>query len=106
MDQKGAALIEEGRELLTDDFGCTDCHRFHDEGSLGNAPDLTAYGSREWTIAIINNAAQRRFYRDTNDRMPAYAEFPDNPAKNTLSPKDIALLADWLRGEWLEGEAR
>ena len=35
--------------------------------------------------------------------MPAYAA-SDDPAQNTLSPDQIKLLADWLRGEWYEGK--
>ena len=49
IDARDAAIIEEGRRLLVDDFSCTDCHKFRDKGNLGNAPDLTGYGSAEWT---------------------------------------------------------
>ena len=97
-DQDDAEMIEEGRVLI-DDYGCTGCHKFHDKGSLGG-PDLTGYGSRDWTVAIIANAAEKRFYGDRNDRMPLYAEFPDDRAKNILGDRDIGLLADWLRDEW------
>ena len=55
-----------------------------------------------WLVGIISNPAHQRFYGSENDRMPAYAEFPDEPAKNTLSAHDIGLLVDWLRGEWYE----
>ena len=37
------------------------------------APDLTGYASREWLTAFISNPADERFYRDKNDRMPAFA---------------------------------
>ncbi len=101
-DKKDAKAIEEGIEML-DLYGCFDCHKFGDEGaSLGDAPDLTGYGSREWTAAIIANPAHKRFYGDENDRMPAYAEFPDEPEKNLLSTREIELIADWLRGDWYE----
>ncbi len=99
-DAKDAAQIKAGRALLVDDYGCTDCHKFHDKGKLGGAPDLTGYGSRQWLIGIISNPAHKRFYGERNERMPAYAEFPDEPTKNLLSPKAIEILTDWLRGEW------
>jgi ubiquinol-cytochrome c reductase cytochrome b subunit len=101
LEQEEASRISQGRAMI-EEFGCIDCHKFHDQGAASPGPDLTGYGSREWTVAIIANAADKRFYRDHNDRMPAYAEFPDDPAKNILSTRDIGLLADWLRGEWYE----
>lgn len=95
--------LERGHELLTEELGCTDCHRFGDEGDLGSAPDLTAYGSRDWLIGMISNPNGERYYPDDlNDRMPAYAEHPDEPESNLLSAGEVALLADWLRGEWFE----
>ncbi len=97
LDAKSAKQIQQGRQLLVDDYGCVDCHKFHDKGSLGDAPDLTGYGSREWTIAIISNPAHKQFYDRQNDRMPAYAEEPDDSAQNTLSARDIGLITDWLR---------
>ncbi len=101
-DAKDAEQIAEGRNPLIKDYGCPDCHKFQDEGALGDAPDLTGYGSRRWLMDIIANPAQKRFYGTTNDRMPAYAESSDEPTKNLLSDRDIALLTDWLRGEWYE----
>ncbi|HEY2894741.1 MAG TPA: hypothetical protein VGJ16_11025, partial [Pirellulales bacterium] len=71
------------------------------EGDVGMAPDLTGYASREWLTAFISNPADERFYRDTNDRMPAFAPHPNDPA-NRLSPEDLATLVSWLRGEWYE----
>jgi ubiquinol-cytochrome c reductase cytochrome b subunit len=102
LDTNNAAVIEEGKALLVDDFGCVDCHKFHQKGSLGGAPDLTGYGSRQWTMAIISNPARKQFYGRSDDRMPAYAEFPADAAKNVLSSRDIGLLTDWLRGQWQE----
>jgi ubiquinol-cytochrome c reductase cytochrome b subunit len=96
--QKPPADVKE----LIGDFTCTDCHRFHDKGTLGAAPDLTGYASREWLIGIISDPAQKRFYGAKNDRMPAYAKTPETPDKNILSPRQIELLADWLRGQWYE----
>jgi ubiquinol-cytochrome c reductase cytochrome b subunit len=96
MDQRDAALIETGTAaLIGDKMGCMDCHKFHDNGEE-SAPDLTAYGSREWLIAFISNPAHERFYGERNDRMPAYGE------EKSLTPQQIGLVADWLRGEWYE----
>ena len=103
-DKKDTEQVEYGMEMMTDVFGCTDCHKLGKKGQLGTAPDLTGYASREWTAGIIANPAAARFYRDTNDRMPAYAENEDDPSKNLLSKKQIELLTDWLRGEWYEPE--
>ncbi len=104
LDLREIDKIELGQEMITDVYGCTDCHKFGEKGQLGMAPDLTGYASREWTIGIIANPEAARFYPDTNDRMPAYAENEDDPSKNLLSAKQIELLTDWLRGEWYEPE--
>ena len=101
LDLKDAKAIEEGRKLVTDPFGCTDCHKFREKGTQGDAPNLTGYGSPEWTAAVIRNPASVRFYGKLNDRMPAYAPSAD-PAQNTLSPRQIELLTNWLRGQWYE----
>jgi ubiquinol-cytochrome c reductase cytochrome b subunit len=99
MDKKDAAMIQEGIEQI-ELLGCIDCHKFRDLGELGTAPDLTGYASREWLLGMISNPAHERFYGDNNDRMPAFAANPDDPKSNTLSPKNLELLVDWLRGEW------
>ena len=102
-DARDAKQIKEGRPLLgaAGPFGCTDCHKFRKEGTLGDAPLLTGYGSRDWLIGIISNPAQSRYYGKKNDRMPAYAPSAEATG-NVLSQRDIGLLADWLRGEWYE----
>ena len=99
LDAADAKTSSEGRKLIVGDFGCTNCHKFHNSGSSGSAPELTDYGSAEWIAGILSNPANRRFYGKLNDRMPAYAATND-PNQNTLSPEQISLLADWLRGEW------
>ncbi len=99
LDAKDAKMIEEGRKQIVE-FGCTDCHKFHEKAGAG-APDLTGYGSPEWIAGIIRNPADKRFYGSTNDRMPAYAGSAD-PAQNTLNPHQIEMLTNWLRGEWYE----
>ncbi len=103
LDVQDAKIIAEGRKLMVDDFGCTNCHKFHKNGSSGSAPELTGYGSPDWIAGILHNPASRRFYGKLNDRMPAYAA-SDDPTQNALSPEQIKLLADWLRGEWYEEE--
>ena len=98
LDQRDEVMIEAGAKALTGSkLGCMDCHKFHDDGeAFGTAPDLTAYGSREWLIDFIANPEHERFYGTHNDRMPAFGE------KKQLTPQEIGLVADWLRGEWYE----
>ena len=101
-DRKDTEQIAEGRELLGGEDGyCIDCHQFGDNRKLGTAPALTGYGSREWMIGVIRNAADPRFYGKKNDRMPIYAE-TDQEANNLLTDREIELLVDWLRGDWYE----
>jgi ubiquinol-cytochrome c reductase cytochrome b subunit len=100
IDKRDEGLIEEGtKALIGTRMGCMECHKFHDDGEE-NAPDLTGYGSREWLVAFISNPAHERFYGERNDRMPAYLE------EKSLSPQEISLVADWLRGEWYQPERR
>jgi ubiquinol-cytochrome c reductase cytochrome b subunit len=94
LDEADAAVIKLGTEALTGDrLGCMECHTFHDSGE-DNAPDLTGYGSREWLIAFITNPEHERFYGEDNDRMPAFG------VEKSLTPQEIGLVADWIRGEW------
>ena len=98
-----ATAIAAGRKILVGELGCTDCHRFHGEGDLGSAPDLTGYGSRQWLSEMIANPQGERFYGDgRNDRMPAFANDPKHPKQNLLSPEELDLLVNWLRGQWFE----
>ena len=83
-----------------EDFTCDNCHRFHDKGKLGNGPDLTGYGSREWLVGIISDPTQPRFYGTKNDRMPSFVKSPGEPEKNILTARQVEILADWLRGKW------
>jgi ubiquinol-cytochrome c reductase cytochrome b subunit len=100
IDKRDQALIEVGTgALVGDQMGCMDCHKFHDNGEE-SAPDLTAYGSREWLIAFISNPEHERFYGDRNDRMPAFGE------EKSLTPQEIGLVTDWLRGEWYRPAAK
>jgi ubiquinol-cytochrome c reductase cytochrome b subunit len=88
--------IDEEVLLLFEDFTCTDCHSVYGKGG-GTGPDLTGYGSRQWTIDILSDPTHKRFYRDRNDGMPSYFAFPDRPEKNLLTQEELELLADWLR---------
>lgn len=91
-DAKDAAVIAEGRALIGEaGLACTDCHKWREETS--GRPDLDGWGSRQWTIDFIQNPAHDRFYGKRNDRMPAYGE------KGELTPEQIAMVVDWLRGE-------
>ena len=98
-DEHDAAEIAKGRTVLSSE--CTDCHMFHGKGT-SKGPELSNYGSREWLVSIISNPAHKRFYGKANDRMPAYADPAVDPANHTLSARDLGLLVDWLRGEWVE----
>ncbi len=94
IDKRDAAMITEGRTLLRDTIKCTDCHQFHAKDEEASAPDLTGYGSKAWLVKFLNNPGHADFYGDRNDRMPAFGE------KHILTPEQIGLLADWLRGDW------
>ncbi|MSU71117.1 MAG: c-type cytochrome [Opitutus sp.] len=96
-DAREAAVIIEGKKLLAGDvMNCTECHKFHDAGEDATGPDLTGFGSREWLTALISDPGHERFFGERNDRMPAFG------AKKMLSPQEIGLVADWIRGEWYE----
>lgn len=100
MDQRDAAKILEGRELLRHELNCTDCHQFRKNDPDATAPDLTGWGSREWLIGIIGDPAHPRFYGERNDRMPRFKE------SGIMDSDSIGQLADWLRGEWYEETTR
>jgi ubiquinol-cytochrome c reductase cytochrome b subunit len=92
-DARDAALIEQGRKEFGDSgLNCADCHEFRGEGG-GKGCVLTGWGSREWTAGIIHNPANKIYYGRRNDRMQAFGE------KGELNPKQIDMLAQWLRGE-------
>lgn len=98
-DRREAAIISEGRILITSEaMRCTECHKFRDQDDDPTAPDLSGYGSREWLINIISNPAHERFYGNRNDRMPAFG------GNKVLDDHSVALIVDWLRGEWFEPE--
>ncbi|HZN69448.1 MAG TPA: cytochrome b N-terminal domain-containing protein [Tepidisphaeraceae bacterium] len=100
-DLRDAETIKAGRTAMTESaFECTDCHDFHGEKtsrsitSSSRGPDLTGYGSRQWTIDFIKNPEHPRFYPgDKNDRMPLYG------VQNILDDRSIELIVDWMRGD-------
>lgn len=95
-EQRDAAAIAQGRELIADTMRCTDCHVFHKPNEDASGPDLTGYGSRNWLIKFINNPAHPDLYGKRNDRMPAFGN------DQILNEQQIGLIADWLRGSWYE----
>jgi ubiquinol-cytochrome c reductase cytochrome b subunit len=90
-------VIAAGKTALVDDFACTDCHKFYEDGDLGYATDLTGYGSREWLIEFIANPEAERFYPESNDKMPAFAPHEDE-GENKLTKEQLGILADFIRG--------
>jgi len=95
-DRRDEALIVRGREALVGPrMNCADCHVFRGAGEAVG-PELTGYGSREWLVAFIGNPAHPRFYGDRNDRMPLFGE------EKVITPGELGLIVDWLRGEWFE----
>jgi ubiquinol-cytochrome c reductase cytochrome b subunit len=55
------------------------------------APELMAYGSREWLKDFIRNPADKRFYGSHN-AMPAFGD--------QLSEKELTMLVEWLLHQW------
>lgn len=97
--------VERGRMAFETTFStasCVDCHKFHDKGDEGSAPNLTGWASQDWLERFISDPAHASFYgAEGNDRMPAFGK--TTGVKGTLLTKaEIALLARWLRGEKLE----
>lgn len=94
VDERDAADIKEGANLLKTTMRCAECHTFHGKDENATAVDLTGYASREWLIRIIANPGHPEMYGKHNDRMPAFGE------KQILTATEMGFLADWLRGEW------
>ena len=86
------SLFYNDDEDFEDGLACIDCHDIDSEEE-GYAPDLTGYGSDEWTVAFIKNPEDKRFYGDENDRMPCYGR----DAK--LTDEEIQILSDWIRSK-------
>lgn len=103
LEADAADQIAAGAELIRTK-GCTDCHQYQDAGDVGSAPTLTGYGSLDWIRGMIANPSHESYYRDTNDRMPAFAPDAENPQTNQLSALQLDLLANWLRHDWYESD--
>lgn len=90
---------------ILDSFGClATCHRFYDYDSVDkktDGPDLSGYMSREWMIEMIADPTTNRFFKDRNDRMPAYHKSAED---STMTRAEIEHLVDWLRGKWYRAE--
>ncbi|MDX1494098.1 MAG: c-type cytochrome, partial [Longimicrobiales bacterium] len=99
-DAADAQIIAEGRQIMqSEPVNCVRCHTFRGVGEGDDAPVLTGWGSREWMLGMIHDPTQERFYGDDNDRMPSFG------ANEELSPQEIGLVVDWLRGDWYEAPA-
>lgn len=106
LEETDSTVVKRGRTAIKTSGGCTDCHRFHDQGELGTAPDLTGYGSAEWLKAMIAKPDDPRFYADRNDRMPAFASDAMHAELNLLSAQELDLLVQWLRRPTGSGNAQ
>ncbi len=93
-DKLDQALIAEGQALFQGDMQCSECHQFRKKDEDATAPDLTGYGSREWIVGLLTDPGHPSYYGKSNDKMPAFG------AKQMLDTHTMALLADWLRGQW------
>lgn len=94
-DVADAAAIAEGRQLISSEaINCTRCHTFREMTEGDRGPVLTGWGSREWMLGMLHDPTQERYYGDENDGMPSFG------VEGSLSPQQMALVVDWLRGDW------
>ncbi len=93
--------VARGTTAIVEQFACTDCHKLGDKGDGGSAPDLTGWGSAAWLKDFITDPGHERFYKETNDRMPAFREAPKGTKQPLLTDDELDLLVRWLRGEKL-----
>ncbi len=98
-DVRDVTLIADGKKAIgAGGLGCADCHAFGAPDPTATGPELTGYGSRAWLTAFIADPAHPRFFGTNNDKMPSFGK------EGRLTPAEIGLVADWLRGEWYEPE--
>ncbi len=104
IDKRDADIIKEGTDLFFEGIdgvsaSCAECHGFDgDESEASNTPDLNGWGSRQWVIDIIKNPAHSKFYGRNNDRMPIFED------EGIFTDRQIELVSDWLRGDWVRFE--
>jgi ubiquinol-cytochrome c reductase cytochrome b subunit len=97
-DKQDAKIIEEGRTLMIDTYSCITCHTFRGRGAK-TGPDLTGYGSKPWLVGIISDPQGKAYYPKTNDGMPSYLNFPDQPGRNLLAPEQVEAIAEMIRSQ-------
>jgi ubiquinol-cytochrome c reductase cytochrome b subunit len=91
-DAREPRAIEEGRTLMgVDALNCVECHKWRAEEE--GKPDLNGWASRQWLLDFLKDPGHEQFYGSRNDRMPAFG------AKSELSPRQLEMIVDWLRGE-------
>jgi cytochrome c2 len=95
-DQKDAKQIEEGRRLMLDTYNCINCHTFRGRGAK-TGPVLTGWGSKGWLTGLIGNPQAEGYYPKTNDGMPSYRMFPEQPGRNLLGPEQVEAIAEMIR---------
>ncbi|MGI5831613.1 MAG: cytochrome b N-terminal domain-containing protein [Thermoguttaceae bacterium] len=78
-------------------LGCIDCHPFYGHEKNIQACDLRGYMSKEWLKGFISDPTDVKYYGEQNDRMPAYRPVQGDAL---MSEGEIAMLADWLHGDW------
>lgn len=94
-DETIPAGLDEDTWFAFQDLGCTGCHPFYSlQDGTGSGPDLTMYGSLEWTKKVLANPA-KEFSR--NDRMLAYHAESEGSDKNLMTAQELEMLATWLR---------
>ncbi|MDO5113643.1 MAG: hypothetical protein Q4E67_04645 [Planctomycetia bacterium] len=94
-DETIPAGMDEDTWFAFQDYGCTGCHPFYSlQDGTGSGPDLTLYGSLEWTKKVLADPA-KEFSR--NDRMLAYHAEAEGSDKNLMTAAELEMLATWLR---------
>jgi len=97
-DLRDSARIAAGVAFMRNtSSGCAECHKFQGVGT--DSPELDGWGSRQWMLDFINDPTHPRFFGRDNDRMPSFG------TEKSLSPREIALIVDWIRGEWVRPAA-
>ncbi len=94
-DSADAEAIAEGRELIgSEAINCVRCHTFRQYEGDEDVPRLTGWGSRAWILGMLHDPTEPEYYGEDNDRMPSFG------VDETLTPREMGLVADWLRRDW------